>query len=88
MDHISTANHLRDKYNHLPIKTARVFRNQLMNSGVVWRDDIERSIRGRRYAHMTAISLAELEKLGLYASPKLNDDDHHGKTIGVGYVKR
>ena len=88
MDHISTANHLRDKYNHLPIKTARVFRNQLMNSGVVWRDDIERSIRGRRYAHMTAISLAELEKLGLYASPKLNDDDHHGKTIGAGYVKR
>ena len=88
MDHISTANHLRDKYNHLPIKTARVFRNQLMNSGVVWRDDIERSIRGRRYAHMTAISLAELEKLGLYASPKLNDDDHHGKTVGVGYVKR
>lgn len=71
MDHISTANHLRDKYNHLPIKTGRVFKRQLMASGVVLSgmEDIERTIRGRRTAHLTAISLEALEKLGLYATP-------------------
>lgn len=71
MDHISTANHLRDKYNHLPIKTGRVFKRQLMASGVVvpGMEDIERTISSRRTAHLTAISLSELEKLGLSATP-------------------
>lgn len=71
MDHISTANHLRDKYNHLPIKTGRVFKRQLMASGVVVNgmEDVERTIGGRRTAHLTAISLKALEKLGLYATP-------------------
>lgn len=71
MDHISTANHLRDKYNHLPIKTGRVFKRQLMASGVVVKgmEDVERTISGRRTAHLTAISLKQLEKLGLYATP-------------------
>lgn len=71
MDHISTATHLRDKYNHLPIKTGRVFKRQLMASGVVipGMEDVERTIGGRRTAHLTAISLSALEKLGLYATP-------------------
>lgn len=69
MDHLSTANHLRDKFNHLPIKTHKVFKNQLLQSKVVFKEDIERTVKGARRAHMTAISLSELEKLGLYATP-------------------
>lgn len=42
-----------------------------MASGVVMagHEDIERVIQGRRTAHLTAISLDKLEKLGLYATP-------------------
>ena len=32
-------------------------------------EDVERSIQGKRTAHLTGISLAKLEKLGLYATP-------------------
>ena len=71
MDHISTAPHLRQKYDALPIKTGRVFKRQLLESGVTLDDDIERTVRGRRSAHMTAISLERLERLGLYATPTL-----------------
>lgn len=71
MDHISTANHLRDKFNHLPIKTGRIFKRQLMAGGAVMpgMEDVERVISGRRTAHLTGISLEKLEKLGLYATP-------------------
>lgn len=71
MDHISSSNHLRDKFNALPIKTGRIFKQQLMASGVVipGHEDVERMIGGRRTAHLTAISLDALEKLGLYATP-------------------
>ncbi|WP_293765911.1 toprim domain-containing protein [uncultured Aquitalea sp.] len=69
MDHLSTANHLRGKYDALPVKTGRIFKSQLLQSGVVLADDIEKTIHGRRHGHLTAISLAKLEKLGLYASP-------------------
>ncbi|MDM8358829.1 toprim domain-containing protein [Pandoraea communis] len=75
MDHLSTAPHLRAKFDALPIKTGRVFKQQLLQSGVVptcggkLLDDVERRISGRRHAHLTAIRLSKLEQLGLYASP-------------------
>jgi hypothetical protein len=69
MDHISTAPHLRPKFDALPIKTAKIFRQQLMVSGVVLLDDVERTIRAKRTSHLVGISLAKLEKLGLYATP-------------------
>ncbi|EHP41244.1 hypothetical protein OR16_21136 [Cupriavidus basilensis OR16] len=75
MDHISTAPHLRAKFDSLPIKTGRVFKQQLLQSGVVpehggkLMDDVEKRILARRHAHLTAISLAKLEQLGLHATP-------------------
>jgi hypothetical protein len=71
MDHLSTAPHLRGKFDALPIKNGKVFKSQLLESGVVIRDGMERTIRGARRAHLTAISLERLERLGLYAAPKL-----------------
>lgn len=79
MDHISTAPHLRQKFDSLPIKTARIFKQQLLQSGVVPKhagkllDDVEKRIHGRRHAHMTAISVPNLERLGLEAIPELED---------------
>ncbi|MCT7315251.1 toprim domain-containing protein [Ralstonia sp. CHL-2022] len=79
MDHLSTAPHLRPKFDGLPIKTARVFKQQLLQSGVVavhggkQMDDVEKRIFNRRHGHMTALSLAKLEKLGLYAAPAPSD---------------
>ncbi|WP_205730879.1 toprim domain-containing protein [Bordetella hinzii] len=77
MDHISTAPHLRVKFDTLPIKTGRIFKQQLMQSGVVVSYDgkplenVDKIIRGSRAQRMTAISLAKLEALGLYATPDL-----------------
>jgi len=79
-DHLATATHLRQTYDELPIKTARVFKQQLLQSGVVAElngkrlDDVEKRIFGRRHAHLTAISLAKLEQLGLYATPTPEDN--------------
>ncbi|WP_011298355.1 toprim domain-containing protein [Cupriavidus necator] len=75
MDHISTAPHLRTKFDSLPVKTARVFKQQLLQSGVVaahggkLMEDVEKRIFNRRHGHMTALSVAKLEQLGLYATP-------------------
>ncbi|GHU17811.1 hypothetical protein FACS189475_02240 [Betaproteobacteria bacterium] len=71
MDHLSTAPHLRVKFDALPIKTGRVFKSQLMNSGVVVCDDVTRVIGRHRTQHLAAISLERLERLGLYATPKM-----------------
>ncbi|RIQ34695.1 hypothetical protein D0849_08740 [Bordetella avium] len=77
MDHISTAPHLRAKFDALPIKTGRIFKQQLMQSGVVVTYDgkplenVDKIIRGSRAQRMTAVSLAKLEALGLYATPNL-----------------
>ncbi len=72
MDHLSTAPHLRAKFDALPIKTARIFKRQLLASGVVVDDDCEKSIRRGRQGHMVAISVAKLTELGLHASPVID----------------
>lgn len=77
MDHLSTANHLRAKFDSLPVKTARIFKSQLLASGVVAvqrgvvLDDVEKTIERRRVGHMVAISLNRLEQLGLSAAPEI-----------------
>lgn len=80
MDHISTANHLRAKFDSLPVKTGRIFKSQLLASGVVatkkgdLQDDVEKTIQRKRVGHMTAISLNKLEQLGLSAAPAIERD--------------
>lgn len=72
MDHLSTAPHLRAKFDALPIKTARIFKRQLLASGVVVDADCEKTIRRGRQGHMVAISVARLTELGLHASPVID----------------
>lgn len=81
MDHLSTAPHLRAKFDGLPIKTGRIFKEQLMKSGVVATaggrpmDEVEKRIRGQRAARLTAIRLDKLAQLGLYVTPELVGED-------------
>ncbi len=66
MDHISSTPRLKEKYNALPVKSARAFRKQLDAAGVVHKDDVDRRIQQHRHAHLTALSLEKLAEFGLY----------------------
>lgn len=68
IDHIARETGLREKWNMLPIKSDRVFRRQLLQSGVVVDGNVERSIKGRRESYMLAIGLRELARFGMHAS--------------------
>lgn len=68
IDHIATSTRLREMWNGLPVKSARVFRRQLANAGVILKDDVDRIIAGRRHAHLSALSLKRLAEFGLYLS--------------------
>lgn len=74
MDHISHTMSLRDKWNALPVKSDRVLKRQLIDAGVVVNPDVERTIGGRREAHMLALSLDLLKGFGLYASRPESSD--------------
>lgn len=72
MDHLSTAQHLKPKFDALPIKTGRIFKRQLLASGLVKRDDAEKTCihTRKRYSHLICIPIKQLEKLGLYIAPE------------------
>ncbi len=66
MDHISTAPHLREKAAAIPIKSAQIFKKQLIASGVVVNKRIDPMIKGQRVAHAVAIGVDALEAKGLH----------------------
>lgn len=70
--HIETANHLRQKFDALPVKTGTIFKKQLQASGLIVADGIERTIRGKRQRYLMAISVAGLHRLGIHANPNMN----------------
>jgi len=73
MQHFSQTPALRDKYNALPVKSAKVLKKQLERAGVLHIDDKERTINGKRVAHLSGLSLEKLQEYGLSASiPTLN----------------
>jgi hypothetical protein len=66
VDHMATSNHLRQKWDGLPVKSANVFKKQLVDAGVLVNDkDVERTIGGRRVSHLVPLSLEALAKFGL-----------------------
>lgn len=86
MDHIATSNRLRDKWNGLPVKTARVFKRQLQASGVVYSDEnnepheLDKVIDGRRMARAWALNVRKLAELNVFLSvpePQGGRDVHH-----------
>lgn len=73
MDHIQTSNSLREKWNALPVKTALVFKKQMVAAGVTSERDseIERTIHGRRVRHLSQLSIPVMLKFGLSVGWKL-----------------
>jgi hypothetical protein len=68
IDHISTDNRLRQMWDGLPVKTGRVFAQQLAHAGLVVKDECDKRINKTRVAHLTALSLARMSEFGLYVS--------------------
>lgn len=68
MSHLSTSMALKDKYNHLPVKTARVLKRQIDQAGVIAEDGVTRSIQGNRIGHMQKLDLKKLEEYGVSMS--------------------
>lgn len=71
MDHISSSNHLREKWNGLPVKSDRVFKKQMLAAGVI-DGDCERTIHYKRVSNLQVISLDKLKTFGLYATPSVD----------------
>ncbi|MBF0453611.1 MAG: toprim domain-containing protein [Magnetococcales bacterium] len=66
MDHISTASHLREKAAGIPVKSAQIFKKQLLAAGVVVKERHDPSIKGQRVSHAMAIGVEILESKGLH----------------------
>ena len=92
MDHISQANNLREFWDGLPVKTAQVFKKQLIAAGVLLTDhkgplDVERTVHSQRVAHMVCLSLPALEQFGLSAVVPKDGGLGAGPDMPVGYGK-
>jgi hypothetical protein len=69
MAHLATANHLRDRFNALPVKSDRVFKRQLKAAGILAEDKThERTIGHKRVSHLAALSLEKLAQYGLHVT--------------------
>lgn len=73
MGHISKSPRLREHWNGLSVKSARVFNRQLNNSGLVVKDGLDKVINGRRQSHMVAVSMEGLHELGIHMSVSEED---------------
>lgn len=75
MDHMSQSSGLRAFWDELPIKSDRALKKQLHLAGVLMLDmekdgltkEFERTVNGKRVAHMVGISLPMLQQYGLHA---------------------
>lgn len=67
MDHLSGSTALREKWNALPVKTANVFKRQMVAAGVMHEGgaEIERTWYGTRVRHLSAVSIESMQKFGL-----------------------
>ena len=65
MSHLSTSVALREKYNNMPVKTARVLKHQIEQAGVMNNDGVVRSINGTRLGHMQRLDVKKMEQYGI-----------------------
>jgi len=76
MAHLSTSMRLREQWNGLPVKTANVLAKQLRKAGLVVKEGLDKVIRGRRTAHMFALSIKGMSELGISLSIDDAQADH------------
>lgn len=81
MAHLSTSVALRDKYNNLPVKTARILKKQIDQAKAIAEDGAARSIDGHRVSHMQKLDLKVLEQFGISITEPVNARAYHGSLI-------
>ncbi|MBW7903817.1 MAG: toprim domain-containing protein [Rhodocyclaceae bacterium] len=64
MHHLSRTTALREFWNGLPVKSDRVFKQQMEEAGVII-GEAEKTVGARRYSRMAVVSLARLEAFGV-----------------------
>lgn len=72
MHHISRTTALREFWNSLPVKSDRIFKQQMEGAGVIVGES-EKTIGNRRYNRMAAISMAKLEEYGVMVHRHVQD---------------
>lgn len=87
MDHIAREPSLRDLWDRLPVKSDRVFKRQLRTANVLTEGELERTINGKRVAHLVGLSLSAIEQYGLYAAPPVARLDEPDGENGYAYRK-
>ena len=68
MQHLSQSSATRAKFDSSPVKSAKVLHKQLIEAGVILEDGRERTIQGKRVAHLHFIGVKKLEEYGLAPS--------------------
>lgn len=74
VQHLAHSMPLREFWSSLPIKSDRVLRRQLKQAGVIVIEDVEKSIRGRRYGHLVGIGIDQLAQWGVHISLPERED--------------
>lgn len=90
MAHISSQPTLREFWDHLPVKSDRVYKKQLAAAGVLLEGEdgqplaVERTVHNTRVSNMVAMPLASLAQFGLHAVvPKEQPDADPSPKGGV-----
>lgn len=68
MAHISTEPRLREQWNGLTVKSSRAFKAQLIDAEIIVKEHVDKIIRRKRCAHMTALSLDAMQSYGVNVS--------------------
>jgi hypothetical protein len=84
MAHISSSLPLREIWNGLPVKTDRVLKQQLMHSGVVFRERVDTIVNKQRLSHMLALSLSKMAEFNLHAISPTDADTEDSRYIDDG----
>lgn len=79
MHHLSRTTALREFWNSLPVKSDRVFKQQMEEAGVIL-GEAEKTIGSKRYSRMAAVSLEKLDGFGV--------DVHRPEQKGMGDESR
>jgi len=85
--HLKHTNSLRESWQNMPIKSDRVYKQQLRAAGVILGDEVERTIgadfndQGRRVSHLCALSIAKMREFGLFA---VGPTDAIPETVAAG----
>lgn len=81
MHHLQHTPAMKESYNSLPVKSPRVFKQQLEAAGVIAMDRVDRVVNGHRECHLIALDVRKLESMGIEIS--YDEDRNEEQAEGV-----